>query len=177
VQTRRCCGCGKTHPLTKEFFRGANRRGVVGYTHKCRECFRQVYEAHKLENAAYRKIRYEANKEETKKRRRRVNLPPEKVAKLKEQNRASYWRNPERARAAAAKWRRKNPEKVLQGRVDGCDREKEIARSRHNREALTDVYVREILVKHGSRQIDIPQGLIEVKRMHLKLQRAVKDKG
>jgi hypothetical protein len=62
-------------------------------------------------------------------------------------------------------------------RVDGYDREKEIARSRHNRGALTDVYVREILVKHGSRQIDIPQGLIEVKRMHLKLQRAVKDKG
>jgi hypothetical protein len=40
VEVRKCCGCGKTHPLTKEFFKSANRHGVVGYTHKCKACYR-----------------------------------------------------------------------------------------------------------------------------------------
>jgi hypothetical protein len=40
VEVRKCCGCGKTHPLTLEFFKGANRHGVVGYTHRCKVCYR-----------------------------------------------------------------------------------------------------------------------------------------
>lgn len=40
MEVRKCCGCGKTHPLTTEFFKSANRHGVVGYTHKCKACCR-----------------------------------------------------------------------------------------------------------------------------------------
>lgn len=174
VEVRTCCGCGKTHPLTTEFFRSAKRHGVVGYTYKCKKCFRQEYEANKPKVIAYGRARYEANKEKIRERRKWANLPPEKVAKLKEQHRARYWKNPEKRRADSKKWRKENPEKVLQSRIDHYDSEKQKARRKHNVENLTDVYIRETLVKRGSRQIDIPQELIELKRIHLKLQRAIK---
>jgi len=37
MEVRKCCGCGKTHPLTKEFFH-ASRKEKSGYGYCCKVC-------------------------------------------------------------------------------------------------------------------------------------------
>jgi len=40
MEVRKCCGCGKTHPLTKEFFY-ISRKEKTGYIYRCKVCMRQ----------------------------------------------------------------------------------------------------------------------------------------
>lgn len=175
MEVRKCCGCGKTHPLTLEFFSSAKRHGVVGYAYKCKACVREAYQENKLSENIRRKRWYEKNREKISLRRKWENLTPEKLATVKAQSRASYRRNAEKARAATSKWREKNPEKVKQMRAKYQGTEKDLARRRHKRETLSDEYVREQIVKRSSRKIDIPQELIEVKRAHILLQREIRE--
>ena len=175
MEVRKCCGCGKTHPLTLEFFSSAKRHGVVGYAYKCKACFREEYQEKKLEHTIRRKVWYEKNREKIRLRRKWENLTPEKLATVKAQAHASYWKNAEKARAATSKWREKNPEKVKQMRAKYQGTEKDLAQRKHKRETLSDTYVREQIVRRGLRKIDIPAELVEAKRLQLMITRKIKE--
>ena len=175
MEVRKCCGCGKTHPLTKEFFSSAKRHGVVGYAYKCKACVREAYQENKLSENIRRRRWYAENREKISLRRKWENLTPEKLATVKAQSRASYRRNAEKARAATSKWREKNPEKVKQMRAKYEGTEKDLARRKHRRKTLTDSYVREQIVRRSSRKIDIPAELIEAKRLQLLIARKIKE--
>ena len=175
MEVRKCCGCGKTHPLTLEFFSSAKRHGVVGYTYKCKACRREDYQKNNIEHSIRGKRWYAENREKISLRRKWENLTPERLATVKAQSRASYRRNAEKIRAAISKWREKNPEKVKQMRAAYQGTEKDLARRRHKRETLADDYVREQIVKRSSRKIDIPQELIEAKRLQLLIARKIKE--
>ena len=175
MEVRKCCGCGKTHPLTLEFFSSAKRHGVVGYAYKCKACVREAYQENKLSENIRRKRWYEKNREKIRLRRKWENLTPEKLAAVKAQSHASYWKNAEKARAATSKWREKNPEKVKQMRAKYQGTEKDLAQRKHRRKTLTDSYVREQIVRRSSRKIDIPQELVDAKRFQLLITRKIKE--
>ena len=64
MRVRKCCGCGKTHPLTKEFFH-VSRKDKSGYTYRCKVCIntknREVKLAKRLSSEKYKvKMREEA---------------------------------------------------------------------------------------------------------------------
>jgi hypothetical protein len=74
--------------------------------------------------------------------------------------------NPERHRAKAAKWAKANPEKIR-------------LMNSHRIEASTDAYVTDLLrnaTETTGTGIQFPQALIEAKRTHLKLKRAIKER-
>ena len=73
-----------------------------------------------------------------------------------------------RGRASLAKWERDNPEAVKAGTR---------AKMQRYRAALTDSYVRRLLVQHGGllRAKDIPQPLVDAKRLQIMIERAVNE--
>ena len=72
-------------------------------------------------------------------------------------------------RESLAEWERKNPDAV-----------REITRRKMARYAdrLTDYYVRRLMVQHGSaiKADEIPQCLVEAKRLQIQIERAVNEK-
>jgi len=231
VEVRKCCGCGKTHPLTLEFFKGANRHGVVGYTHRCKVCYRTddkkryVEKRKKLPNikirlgeektgrrqcricAVYKPLSTEFFTKKTKsekhggyvffyrtcivcerKQAAKKRATPAYAKRMKELQRAYALKNKDKIRAYAVKWCEQNPEKLkraqekqnLQRRTDPEYKEKvrQYYYAHMKKKRLDADYYFKARAAEGTRlkTSEIPQGLIEVKRAHILLQREIKKK-
>lgn len=231
MEVRKCCGCGKTHPLTLEFFKGANRHGVVGYTHRCKVCYRTddkkryVEKRKKLPNikirleeektgrrqcricAVYKPLSTEFFTKKTKpekhggyvffyrtcivcerKQAAKKRATPAYAKRMKELQRAYALKNKDKKRAYAVKWCEQNPEKLkraqekqnLQRRTDPEYKEKvrQYYYAHMKKKRLDADYYFKARAAEGTRlkTSEIPQGLIEVKRAHILLQREIKKK-
>ena len=231
MEVRKCCGCGKTHPLTLEFFKGANRHGVVGYTHRCKVCYRTddkkryVEKRKKLPNikirleeektgrrqcricAVYKPLSTEFFTKKTKsekhggyvffyrtcivcerKQAGKKRATPAYAKRMKELQRAYALKNKDKIRAYAVKWCEQNPEKLkraqekqnLQRRTDPEYKEKvrQYYYAHMKKKRLDADYYFKARAAEGTRlkTSEIPQGLIEVKRAHILLQREIKKK-
>ena len=231
MEVRKCCGCGKTHPLTLEFFKGANRHGVVGYTHRCKVCYRTddkkryVEKRKKLPNikirleeektgrrqcricAVYKPLSTEFFTKKTKsekhggyvffyrtcivcerKQAAKKRATPAYAKRMKELQRAYALKNKDKLRAYAVKWCEQNPEKLkcaqekqnLQRRTDPEYKEKvrQYYYAHMKKKRLDADYYFKARAAEGTRlkTSEIPQGLIEVKRAHILLQREIKKK-
>ena len=229
MEVRKCCGCGKTHPLTTEFFKSANRHGVVGYTHRCKACYRADDKKRYVEKrktlpkikilleeektgqrqcricATYKPLSTEFFTKKTKaekhggyvffyrtcivcerKQAAKKRATPAYAKRMKELQQAYALKNKDRKRAYAAKWSEQNPEKIkryvkkqkLQRRTDPEYKEK----ARHyyhehgKKKRMNADYYFKARAAQGIRlkTSEIPQGLIEVKKIHILLQREIK---
>lgn len=156
---KQCCTCRETKKL-KAFNKDKN--ALTGFAHKCRNC------ANERKNKDY------ATRPETRIAKRAWDA--RNAEKVREQERIRhqrYYAKPE-VKARREEWYRKwvlrNPEKI------------ETASKKRAGE-ITDAYVEHLLCSGGggkripkAQWPEIPQELIEVKRMHLKLQRAINEK-
>ena len=91
--------------------------------------------------------------------------------KARATERANYLKNIEKKRAYALEWKRNNPEKVRASqrkfRQNHLEEEKE--RHKQIRISLSDGYIKDKL--GFSKSDDVPQELIEVKRLQLQIRR------
>ena len=228
AKERKCCECGKTYPLTKEFFRSANRQGFVSYQHRCKECCKARDKERvriKYQNSPVNLRKAEEKKTGNRKCRTckkvkplnknfftfrarkthgcflRVCLvcerkaaaiersTPEAKKRMKELQSKHYKKNKVRLNAYTKKWAQENPDKVKLYTKKSNERRrtdpayKESVRAKYHQtdrsiRTSRDNYYKQLLAKgssFGAR--DVPQELVEVKKMHVKLLRAIKNKG
>jgi len=228
AKERKCCECGKTYPLTKEFFRSANRQGFVSYQHRCKECCKARDKERmriKYQNSPVNLRKAEEKKTGNRKCRTckkvkplnknfftfrarkthgcflRVCLvcerkaaaiersTPEAKKRMKELQSKHYKKNKVRLNAYTKKWAQENPDKVKlytkksneRRRTDPAYKERVRAKYHQTDRSIRtsrDNYYKQLLAKgssFGAR--DVPQELVEVKKMHVKLLRAIKNKG
>ena len=140
-----CISCLRDKPLD-DF--GLYKRSKDGRTATCKTCRNSMYRARRDKNAE--RERYHQNK-----------------ARHAEKRKLYRQRNSKEEVARVNAWREKNPEilKELRKRYQ-----------RKNVETAKDGYIKHLL-KSGSslRPTDIPQALIECKRLELKITRYVKE--
>jgi hypothetical protein len=111
----------------------------------------------------------------------------EKVKKIKT-NRAKWCaNNKEKYKSYTAKWRKENPEKIASWRKNNKEKirdynkkwreknpDKYIDYQAKAREELKDSYILDLLKGGGEKNIDIPQELIELKRIQLQIKREIR---
>ncbi len=115
---------------------------------------------------------YEANRARIKVRR------DANTDKMKEYSAKHYLDNKRTYKAKAKKWYGDNNAEAKRTRKKyrKNHRNADIKASQKNRDALGDCYVKTLLTKRGCLSFrDIPQGLIEAKRSHLKVKRFIKE--
>ncbi len=188
---KKCSKCGEVKLL--DCF-SKNKTKKDGYAFWCKKCAAENAKKHYSENiekikaikAKYRSENIEKIKDTHAKyrseNREKINAKnakyfaenPEKrkaaVAKYRDENpekaKASYikWlaKNPEKRKAADAKWRAENPEKV---------KEFGIKKTR----TMPDSYIRNVIRQGGVPNEIITPDLIETKRLHILIQRKLKD--
>jgi hypothetical protein len=185
-----CASCKQELPI--DLFRLIVLKGVEKHRQaKCKPCMQ-----------AYQKTYYESNKEHIKKQIKdwRKNNPnyltkwrennPEKLKKCrekrkekaKEYQRKRYLENPEAARLASKKYREENFELVKVSKNKWRSENRDHIRSYYKTktENLSDAYIRNKLSKCSKRKNimssqDIPQSLVEIKRLQILIQREIKN--
>lgn len=228
AKERKCCECGKTYPLTLEYFRSANRQGFVSYQHRCKECCKARDKERvriKYQNSPVNLRKAEEKKTGNRKCRicKRVKplnknfftfrarkthgcfltaclvcerkaaaikrRTPEAKKRMAELQRKHYQKNKIRLNECKKKWEEENPDKVKlyinrsneRRRTDPAYKERVRAKYHQTDRSIRtsrDNYYKQLLAKgssFGAR--DVPQELVEVKKMHVKLLRAIKNKG
>ncbi len=148
-----CCDCTRDLPVSAFYAKSSISR-ISSY---CRECCkarsRAYIDANRAVVLAKNKARYKKNKSAVL-AQQRVYYQANKQRILDAQR-----KTPEENRAHIKAWREKNPDKHK-------------AAKRRQTALLNDGYVRERLVaKTKLRSLDIPQGLVDLKRAQLKLLR------
>lgn len=100
----------------------------------------------------------------------------------KESNRRKYWKDPEKSRALARKYRENNLEKSRdrsrEWRNNNRDKFHEIqAKSRNKaKEDLSDRWIKKVIAANSKlRTSDIPASLIDAKRIEMKINRLLKE--
>lgn len=160
-ETRKQCSTCRESKEVKAFHKSIS--SVTGFSHICGKCLRAS------KNADYSRDPIKANAIKRAWDARNV----EKVREQEKIRHQRYYAKPEK-KAQREEWYRKwvlrNPEKIK-------------ATSKKRAGEITDAYVEHLLCSGGggkripkAQWPEIPQELIEVKRMHLKLQRAINEK-
>ncbi len=187
--TKVCLACKQELPM--DLFSPVMVKGVQKRQGKCTPC-REVY----------RKAYYEANKERCKAQMRewQKNNPdycanwqkenPDKVKqyraasrpRAREYMREQYWKDPEAARLRSKQFKAANPELIKTEKRKWVAENKEHLRKYFSRKTaeLSDSYIRNKLATNHKRERtlrskDIPQELVELKRLQLLLQRELKN--
>jgi hypothetical protein len=152
--------------------------------------------------AAYQKAYYEANKEHCKQQVREWNKKhpdyftnwqkenPDKVKQYRaaakpraqEYMREQYWKDPESARLKVRQYKAANRETVKAKKKEWNSSNREHLRAYYNSKSaqLTDSYIRNKLSKNSKQKEilasgDIPQALVELKRVQILIQRELKN--
>lgn len=178
---KRCNKCGE-HKLVEAFSKCTSKKdGLAGQCKACHSAYfatyhvvnreklnarrRSRYEANRKEEITYQKNRYEANRE-----------------KLNAYKRAHYATNKEKELARNKTYRAANRNKLSERRKAYCAanrdklNERASARNRHAANTLSNSYIKRLLTTNTAlRAADIPQSLIEAKRTHIQLLRALKE--
>jgi len=187
--TKVCLACKQELPM--DLFSPVMVKGVQKRQGKCTPCRR-----------VYRKAYYEANRERCKAQMRewQKNNPdycanwqkenPDKVKqyraasrpRAREYMREQYWKDPEAARLRSKQFKATNPELIKTEKRRWAAENKEHLRKYFSRKTaeLSDSYIRNKLATNHKRERtlrskDIPQELVELKRLQLLLQRELKN--
>lgn len=185
-----CLACKQELPI--DLFKIVMSKGVQ--KHQQATC--------KLCMAAYRKAYYEANKERCKELVREWNKRnpdyhtnwrkenPDKVKQIRavgapkrrEHAKKKYWEDPEAARLKVRQYKAANIETVKVKKKEWNSQNREHLRSYYNKktEQLSDAYIRNKLAANHKRERtlrseNIPQELVDLKRIQLLLQRKLRD--
>ena len=150
IKTKACTKCKEEKELT-EFAKDKNHKD--GRSSRCKKC---LYAIHKVYQETHRDSCRTANRKSYHKNREYY------LAKNKER----YWAKRERLIEYGRSRYRLNKASISQ---------KAKRKNHESYESLSDSYVRSLLVKrNGLSCADIPQELVDAKRAHLKLGRAIK---
>jgi len=157
VALRKCSKCGVEKELCPEHFH-RSKRIALGFGYTCKTCKLLALKLWKKANpdkAKAQKKRYHAKhpeKQEEKKKRWRANNPEKWKAQLKRRREAKKARDPEKYEAERK------------------------AQKQRARERLTDGYIKSLMVNANSlRRKDIPQELVDAKRLQLMITRKIKE--
>ena len=195
--------CGQCKQLKAHDDFALNAKSKDGLQHWCRKCNSEHAASRRMKNkpalllkdAAYRK----AHREEIRRNYRKHIAKPENRKKHNATTKAAYWADHTKTLARHAKYRAENAVTVQARRkqwaLDNPAKSAEAIRQSHkrnadkrnkktlqihhqHREALDDQYIKAMIVQHGTaiKRKDIPQELIEAKRLHLQLYRLIKEK-
>jgi hypothetical protein len=176
-QVKTCSKCGETKRLA--FFH-KSKVGKYGVKSACKKCAKEI-------NAAYREKNPEKVRESCK---RYKNGNPDKV---RESHKRYHKENRDKEMEYQRKWRQKNPDKVRQQSKRRYEKnpdkarekskkyreknlEKCIEKNKRYRDELADLYVI-CQIKQGSglTASEIPQELIELKRVQLQITRELRE--
>tara|TARA_R110000822_G_scaffold11523_1_gene42066 strand:- start:273 stop:758 length:486 start_codon:yes stop_codon:yes gene_type:complete len=157
VALRKCSKCGVEKELCPEHFH-RSKRAALGFGYACKLC-----------KLAAKKLWVKAN--------------PDKV---KEQKKRYYAKYPDKIVERKKLWRKKHPEKwkaqLYRQRAARKVRDPELYAAKRNaekqrgRERLTNDYIRTLMVNANSlSRKDIPQELVDAKRLQLMITRKIKE--
>lgn len=176
---RKCSECGAEKELCPEHF-SRNQRNHLGYRTNCKPCDRQ-------RTAEWKRANKERVREYNKKYKARVyaSLSTQEKEKLKEKLREKMRvhrrENPEKYKAYRQKYCGKNKEKIklkaAKWNKENPDRRREYVRrsATVSREKLNPCYIRSFLIMGTKLKAkDIPEELVEAKRLQLMLVRELK---
>lgn len=187
--TKVCLACKQELPI--DLFRIVVLKGVQKHQQAtCKPCM-----------TAYQKSYYEANKERIQEQIREWNKRnpdlirnwrannPDKVAKYRkaarprarERAKEQYWEDPEAARLKVRQYKAANIETVKAKKKEWNESNRPHLRAYHNKQTkqLSDSYIRNKLAANHKRERtlcsgDIPQDLVELKRLQLLIQRELR---
>ena len=188
--TKICLHCKQELPIN--LFKVVTVKGVQKHQQAtCTPCMQ-----------AYRKAYYEANKERCKKQVREWNkrnpdyhtnwqkANPDKLKRhreaarprAQEYMREQYWKDPEAARLRVRQYKKAHPEQTRERKRNWTNSNREHLRAYYNGKSaqLSDSYVRNKLSKNSKQKEilasgDIPQALVELKRIQILIQRELKN--
>ncbi len=177
---RKCSKCGVEKELCPEHF-SRRQTNSLGYRTICKPCDRQ-------RTAEWKRANKERVSEHNKKYKAKLcaslsTQEKEKLKeKLKEASRVSRRENPEKHKAYRQKYSRKNKEKIVASytrwRKENPDKLREYVRRSATvaREKLSSCYIRAFLAAGTTLKAkDIPQELVDAKRLQLMITRKVKE--
>lgn len=186
--TKRCLAC--KHELPLDAFRTVMVKGAPKHQAKCKPCMQ-----------AYQKAYYEANKEHCKQQVREWNKRnadyhtnwrkenPDRIKQHREaarpqaraHMREQYWKDPESARLRSQQFRIANPELIKAKKKEWNQLNRPHLRAYYGSQTkqLSDSYIRNKLAANHKRERtlcsgDIPQDLVELKRLQLLIQRELR---
>lgn len=174
---RKCSKCGVEKELSPEHFLKTRHVSGTRYRRDCRSCKAATVKAWKAKNRekvlAYnrqyaRKRAATLSPEKREMQNAKVRLDrAENPEKHKAYRQKYYRKNKESIRDKCAKWRKKNPDKL---------REYVRKSSAASREKLNSCYIRTYLTMGTTLKAkDIPQELVEAKRLQLLIARKIKE--
>ena len=183
-----CLSCKQELPI--DLFRTVMVKGIEKRQAKCKPCMRE-----------YQKAYYEANREHIQGVMKEWNKKnPEYINKWRTENsdkvkqyreahkprarervKEQYWKDPESARLKSRQYKEANKEFVKRRKKEWNAESKEHLRMYYNKktEQLSDSYIRNKLAANHKRERtlcseDIPQDLVELKRLQLLIQRELR---
>jgi hypothetical protein len=183
AETKTCSKCGEVKPVDAFSIRNCVCKSCKSdnskaYYHANREKCLAEQKAYKEQNRAKYLARskscYERNREKCLASQRAwKKANPEKIL---QSNRAWRKANPEKARACSKAWRDENPEKVRARQQAWRDEnpEKVRASSKDRNKKLTYGYVKN-LITVGTPIKEVPQSLIDLKRVQVQITRKLKE--
>lgn len=184
---KKCSGCGEVKPLC-EFYKMA--KGYLGRQSYCKICSRKVTKARQEEG--YFQKRYQQKKEEIKAKQKKY----KKTEQYKELRKKYYEKNKEHILAMQKKRRKTGRYKEREAEYRAANRERIKKNKRryfaNNRERLledlkrrmrdgvtnlSDTYVKiKIARLCGLQTSDVTDEMIKIKRLHIQLKRAIKER-
>jgi hypothetical protein len=157
-----CTKCGQEKPRSLFY---SHPMGADGLRSRCKSCCRA--ECKKWDDA-----------HPEKRREYSLSYHHQNPEKCKKKMRDRYWQDPQKARERVKEWAIQNPEIVRAARAKyNAENGEKISERRKKAVAeLSDAYVKHVLtLRSDLTPSDIPQDLVELKRIHLKLKRTLKD--
>jgi hypothetical protein len=159
---KKCSKCGEVK-LSDCFSRGkSNKDGYRVWCKKCSAEEKKIYRAENSEKIKIADAKYRAKN-------------PEKIKVTRDKH---YAKNREKIIAKSIEYRTKNPEKVKANEVKWRTENPEKVKAMENRYAkeITDSYIKKQIKRRiGINNAHITQELIETKRLHILIQRKLKD--
>lgn len=175
---KRCTKCEEVKPVDKFHY---SIRGYLSRTSYCSACMNVQAKEWKQNNPEkvreYKRKDAINNADRIKKYRVAYHSSPNRKELDKQYRQRYYQLNIEKIKLRSKEWVLNNPEKVREKRrkYEQLNKEWLLAADKRYRDALADGYVKALLFKGMTSKIDIPQSLIEAKRLQVLLKRRSKD--
>ncbi len=146
----------------------------------CKACEAKRMNAYRLANPE--KYRLQQSKYYTRKKQGKIRVRDRSASAQRDNANKAAWKksNPEKVAACAARYYERNREKLKERnnlyRKSNPEKIKDAKYDVRWRAKIPDGYVKYLLSKNSQVQSELPRTLIEAKRLHLKIQRLIKEK-
>lgn len=175
---KRCTKCSEVKSLDKFHY---SIRGYLSRTSYCSACLgvqaKEWKQAHPEKVKEYKRRDAINNAERIKEYRQVYHSNPTRKEIDKQYRHRYYQLNKETIKIRAKEWVLNNPEKIRERRrrYEQLNKEWLLEVDKKHRDALSDPYVKSLLFKGKTSKIEIPQELIEVKRLQVLIKRRSKN--